>query len=197
MKKIAAVTLIALSLAGCGVLTTAADTGSLTTTSTAQASLYKLMGLTDTDASASADVVAGEQSDARLSLQEMLFDLLDTNADGSIPQDEFSAAIKAHSSSATDTQLAAMFKQLDADADGALTLEDLQPEVGASDEMGGPEEMGGREEGCRGPREEGRRQPPRHRARRGHGGHRGAPPPMPGASGSVPASDSVPATESV
>lgn len=193
MKKIAAVTLIALSLAGCGVLTTAADTGSLTTTSSAQASLYKLMGLTETDASASTDVVASEESDARLSLQEMLFDLLDTNGDGSIPSDEFSAAIKAHASSVTDTQLSELFNKLDTDEDGTLTLEDLQPEMAASDEMGRPD----REEGFRGPREEGRRQPPRRHARRGHRGHHGAPPPMPNASGSLPASDSVPATESI
>lgn len=126
MKKIATATLIALTLSGCGVLANSGIPGlsssnAANTQSSAQASLYQVMGL-----GGSSTATDSAQPSSGFSKAQLLFDLLDTNGDGSITLQEFTAAIQSHASTLSSTQVTTLFNQLDLNHDGVITLSELQ-----------------------------------------------------------------------
>lgn len=170
MKKVPVLAMIALSLTGCGSIPGLSLFGTQDTTSTtssAQQSFYSIMGVEGTDTSTdTASGSVGRPGGANLG--QLLFDLLDTNADGTIAADEFSAAVRARRPTATDAQISELFAQLDQDQDDAIALDELQPKP--RDRKGG--RHGGRD-GRMGP-------PPRD-------GHFGPPP-----GGEAPEDDAAP-----
>jgi hypothetical protein len=166
-KKIAAASLIAILMTGCGLSATTGNTGVTPSNSTAtQSTLLSLMGLEGT---ATADPATGSVG---LDRGEMLFTLLDTNGDGSITLEEFSGALAARKATLTAEQLKAMFALLDRNSDGAIALEEIRPPKGKREGN----------MGCQMPpeKEGGHRRPggDRHRGFDGHG----VPSPQPTAS---------------
>lgn len=143
MKKVTILAVLALSLTGCGSIPGLSLFGAQESeTSTAQQSFYSIMGVEGEDvATQTASSSAGPAG--RANLGQLLFDLLDTNADGAIAADEFSAAVRLRRASATDSQISELFAQLDRDDDNTVTLDELQPR---------PRMKGGKERGGRGGR---------------------------------------------
>lgn len=131
MKKLPILAMLALSLTGCGSIPGLGMFGSqdsTTTASTAQQSFYSIMGVEGEDLTTeTASGSAGQPG--RANLGQLLFDLLDTNADGEIVADEFSAAVRARRPAATDAEISKLFTQLDQNQDSAVTLDELQPKA--------------------------------------------------------------------
>ncbi|HBN09968.1 MAG TPA: hypothetical protein DD435_15440 [Cyanobacteria bacterium UBA8530] len=152
-KKIAAASLIAILMTGCGLVAT---TGTDLTTSNSTATQSALMSLMGLEGSTIADPASGSVGVDRGNL---LFTLLDTDGDGSITPEEFSGALAARKATLTEEQLKAMFDLLDRNSDGAIALEEIQP----------PKREGNM--GCQMPpeKEGGRKRPgARHRGFDGH-----------------------------